>query len=271
MPELPEVETTRRGIAPRLTGKRIRSLCVRQRWLRYPIASGTEEALAGQRIEAVRRRGKYLLFDLERGGVLLHLGMSGSLRLVPAETPAEAHDHVDLDMEGGLCLRLRDPRRFGLFLWTPESPDQHPLLQRLGPEPLGEAFDGAHLQAAARGRRVAVKALIMEARVVVGVGNIYANEALFLAGIHPGRSCGRIAAARYERLAASLRLVLEQAIRQGGTSLRDFVREDGAPGYFAQQLQVYGRAGRPCLTCGQVLRHQRIAQRASVYCPRCQR
>jgi formamidopyrimidine-DNA glycosylase len=271
MPELPEVETTLRGIAPHLQGGRIAALMVRQRRLRYPIAAGTEEAVAGQPILAVRRRGKYLLVDLGRGGLLIHLGMSGSLRVLSTPCPPGAHDHLDLCLEGGARLRLHDPRRFGGFLWTPGAPDDHPLIRNLGPEPLGPDFDGACLHRASRGRRTAVKAFIMDGRRVAGVGNIYANESLFLAGIHPGRASGRVSAARYQRLAESIRTVLRRAIREGGTSLRDFVREDGQPGYFARDLQVYGRDGLPCLRCGGTIRQRRIGQRSSFFCVRCQR
>ena len=270
MPELPEVETTLRGIAPHLAGRRILALTVRERRLRYPVAPGTEEALAGQRIRGLRRRGKYLLVDLARGGLLIHLGMSGSLRVLAAAPPPGPHDHLDLLLEDGGVLRLHDPRRFGCLLWTPGEPDAHPLVRHLGPEPLGPAFGGDSLYAASRGRRLAVKAFIMDSRVVVGVGNIYASESLFLAGIHPARASGRIGRARYGRLADAIRGVLGRAIEEGGTSLRDFVREDGRPGYFARALQVYGREGAPCNRCGAPLRQRRIGQRSSVFCPRCQ-
>lgn len=271
MPELPEVETTLRGIAPHLAGQRIERLVVRERRLRLPVPVGTEEVLAGQRIEALRRRGKYLLIGLERGTLIVHLGMSGSLRVLPAGTPAAAHDHLDLWLASGACLRLRDPRRFGLFVWTGELPDRHPLIAGLGPEPLEEGFDGDHLWRLSRGRRTAVKPFIMDAGVVVGVGNIYANESLALAGIHPARPCGRVSRARYARLAAAIRQVLANAIAVGGTTLRDFVAEDGSPGYFAQSLRVYGRTGEPCRGCGEPIRQRRIGQRGSFYCPRCQR
>ncbi|HKK23474.1 MAG TPA: bifunctional DNA-formamidopyrimidine glycosylase/DNA-(apurinic or apyrimidinic site) lyase, partial [Pseudohaliea sp.] len=201
---------------------------------------------------------------------MVHLGMSGSLRVVPAATPPAAHDHIDIVLEGGLALRYNDPRRFGSFHWLPGG-DGHPLLAHLGPEPLGDAFDGAHLYRLSRGRRAPVKAFIMDARIVVGVGNIYAAESLFLAGISPLRGAGRIGAARYDALAGHIRAVLTAAIAQGGTTLRDFVGGDGRPGYFAQQLWVYGRGGQPCRRCGTPLRERRIAQRASVYCVACQR
>ncbi|AGA92285.1 formamidopyrimidine-DNA glycosylase Fpg [Thioflavicoccus mobilis 8321] len=271
MPELPEVETTLRGLRPYLSGARVERLLVRERRLRYPIPVATETAVAGQRILHLRRRAKYLIFELEQGALLVHLGMSGSLRMVPAGAPPGLHDHLDLCLAGGLALRLRDPRRFGALLWTAAPPEVHPLLRHLGPEPLDPGFDGAYLHRLAQGRRLAVKPFVMDARHVVGVGNIYANESLHLAGIHPKRASGRIGLGRYQRLAEAIRAVLTEAIAQGGTSLRDFVQEDGRPGYFRVSLRVYGRGGEPCPGCGTVLRDERIGQRTSVYCPRCQR
>jgi formamidopyrimidine-DNA glycosylase len=271
VPELPEVETALRGIRPYLEGRRIERLAISQPRLRLPIPAGTPDQVAGQTIVALARRGKYLLIALDRGNLILHLGMSGSLRVLPAGTPPERHDHLDLVLEGGLCLRFRDPRRFGLLLWTPDPPEAHPLLRGLGPEPLGPGFDGDYLYRLSRGRRVAVKPFLMDAGVVVGVGNIYANESLFLAGILPQRACNRIGTERYGRLAAVVRTVLAAAIEQGGTSLRDFVQEDGRPGYFAQSLRVYGREGLPCPGCGAPIRQRRIGQRSSFYCTRCQR
>ncbi len=274
MPELPEVETTLRGIRPHLEGRRIVRLIVREARLRQPIPPETAERVAGQTCRTLARRGKYLLLGLDQGSLLVHLGMSGSLRLVPADRPPRRHDHVDLILSDGSCLRFHDPRRFGLLLWTPDPPElaatQHPLLRDLGPEPLAPGFDGEHLHRLSRTRRVAVKPFIMDAAVVVGVGNIYASESLFLAGIHPARPCHRISLARYHRLAEVVREVLQASITQGGTTLRDFVREDGNPGYFARSLRVYGRAGEPCSVCGTALRQQRIGQRSSFYCPRCQ-
>ncbi len=271
MPELPEVETTLRGIAPHVQGLRVDRLLVRERRLRYPVPADTEEQVRGQPIQALRRRGKYLLLELERGTLLLHLGMSGSLRVLPTDTAPEKHDHLDLCLTGGACLRLRDPRRFGIFLWTPGQPDEHPLLAHLGPEPLGLGFDGDYLYERSRGRRTAIKSFIMDAKLVVGVGNIYANESLYLAGIHPARPCNRIGRERYRHLAIRIRRVLADAIEQGGTTLRDFVREDGSPGYFALSIKVYGREGEPCPGCGAPIRKQRIGQRSSFFCPRCQR
>jgi len=271
MPELPEVETTRRGIAPHLEQRRISALRVRERRLRWPVPEGLERSLPGQRILAVERRAKYLLLRLEQGTLILHLGMSGSLRVLPSVTPAEKHDHLDLLLEDGHCLRLRDPRRFGAVLWCAGEPREHPLLRELGPEPLGPGLNGEHLHRSARGRRVAVKSLIMDSRVVVGVGNIYASEALFQARIHPQRPCNRIALARYQRLAEAIRRILRQAIAQGGTTLRDFSRADGSPGYFALSLNVYGKTGEPCPACAEPIRQRRIGQRSSFFCPRCQR
>jgi formamidopyrimidine-DNA glycosylase len=269
MPELPEVETTLRGIAPWLTGARIVRLAVREPRLRYPVPPEVGPTIEGQRIIGLRRRGKYLMIDLDRGSLLVHLGMSGSLRVLPSETPYRPHDHLDLQLDSGRCLRLHDPRRFGLFLWTPD-PLQHPLLRHLGPEPLRLEFDGDHLYALSRHRHTAVKPFLMDAEVVVGVGNIYANEALFLAGIHPARACNRVSLARYRRLADCVKQVLQGAIEKGGTTLRDYVREDGTSGYFALSLAVYGRPGQACPRCGSGIGLRRIAQRSSFYCPRCQ-
>ncbi|MGD2084081.1 MAG: bifunctional DNA-formamidopyrimidine glycosylase/DNA-(apurinic or apyrimidinic site) lyase [Chromatiales bacterium] len=270
MPELPEVETARRGLEPHLIGRRITGVRVRQPRLRWPVPADLERVIPGQRVLAVERRAKYLLLRLDGGTLMVHLGMSGSLRVLGTDVPPGPHDHVDL-LLGAHCLRLHDPRRFGAVLWTAEDPLSHPRLRELGPEPLEAQFDGTYLRDQAARRRVAIKSLIMDGRVVVGVGNIYANEALFLAGILPARPCRRIAQHRLERLAGAIKAVLSAAIEQGGTTLRDFVREDGRPGYFEQALRVYGRRGLPCPTCGEALRERRIGQRSSVFCPRCQR
>ncbi len=270
MPELPEVETTRRGIEPHVRGRRIVQATVRVPALRWPIPADLAADLAGQRIQAVERRAKYLLLAVDRGSVLLHLGMSGSLRVLPSDMAAARHDHFDIVLDDGRLLRLTDPRRFGAVLW--QTPGQvHPLLQGLGPEPLSDGFDGDGLWQRSRGRRAPVKNFIMDQRVVVGVGNIYAAEALFAAGIHPLRAAGRISRQRYQRLALAIRTILAQAIERGGTTLRDFINPDGAPGYFEQELQVYGREGQPCRQCGTALRSVRLGNRASSYCPRCQR
>ncbi|MES2818891.1 MAG: bifunctional DNA-formamidopyrimidine glycosylase/DNA-(apurinic or apyrimidinic site) lyase [Pseudomonadota bacterium] len=270
MPELPEVETTRRGIAPHLEGQRVTAVIVREARLRWPIPEDLDVRLSGQRIECVERRAKYLLIKAEVGTLISHLGMSGSLRLVPSDTPAAKHEHVDIVLESGLALRYTDPRRFGALLWS-SDPLNHVLLARLGPEPLTELFDGERLFQCSRGRAMAVKPFIMDNAVVVGVGNIYASEALFAAGIDPRREAGSLSRARYVRLADEIKRILAHAIARGGTTLRDFVGGDGLPGYFQQELFVYGRGGAFCKTCGGTLRDVRLGQRASVYCPRCQR
>jgi formamidopyrimidine-DNA glycosylase len=271
MPELPEVETTRRGIAPHILGQEVERVVIRQPQLRWPVSLAITGILPGERLNRLERRGKYLLLTFASGTLILHLGMSGSLRILGPDIPARKHDHFDLVFDNGKVLRLRDPRRFGAVLWTLDNPFVHPLLEALGPEPLDPAFDGAYLSGRARGRRVAIKNLIMDARVVVGVGNIYANEALFRAGIHPNRACNRIARARYIRLAEAVKLVLTEAIAQGGTTLRDFQQEDGRPGYFTQRLQVYGRADEPCPNCDTPIRTTVIGQRSAFFCNHCQR
>ncbi|KAF1712437.1 DNA-formamidopyrimidine glycosylase [Pseudoxanthomonas kalamensis DSM 18571] len=270
MPELPEVETTRRGLAPHLQGKRIRHVVLRRPDLRWPIPWEVVERLPGQRIVDVRRRAKYLLLDTAAGSALLHLGMSGSLRVLPEKTPIVAHDHVDIAITGGRVLRFNDPRRFGCLLWQPPG-EIHPLLQGLGPEPLSDAFDGDHLFERSRGRRAPVKSFLMDQSVVVGVGNIYAAESLFLAGISPLREAGRVSRERYAALADAVKGILADAIARGGTTLRDFISPDGLPGYFEQELRVYGRGGEPCQRCGHPLKQASIGQRASVWCGRCQR
>ncbi|MDZ7686717.1 MAG: bifunctional DNA-formamidopyrimidine glycosylase/DNA-(apurinic or apyrimidinic site) lyase [Gammaproteobacteria bacterium] len=270
MPELPEVETTRRGIAPHVTGRRVERVLVRQPSLRWPVSEHLGQSLTGQRIASVDRRGKYLLIVTAGGRMMVHLGMSGSLRVLPAGVPPEAHDHIDVALDDGRVLRYRDPRRFGSVFWL-DGDNSHPLLADLGPEPLSDAFDGDFLYRAARGRKSAVKTFIMNSRIVVGVGNIYANEALFEAGILPSRQAGRIARTRYEALACAIKDVLGRAIAAGGTTLRDFVQEDGSPGYFRADLRVYGKGGLPCVRCGDPLREVRLGQRSTVYCRGCQR
>lgn len=270
MPELPEVETTLRGIAPHMERRSIAAIIVRNPALRWPIPAEVAAA-RGQQVVACRRRAKYLLVELERGGLMIHLGMSGSLRICEAEDAPRKHDHVDIVMDSGQRIRFNDPRRFGALLWWDGRPEQHELLRELGPEPLSEGFSGAHLRRLSRGRRAAVKSFIMDGRIVVGVGNIYASEALFMSGIHPSRPAGRISTVRYEALAAAIRDVLAHAIRRGGTTLRDFVNSEGNPGYFAQELLVYEREGKPCLQCRTLIRRRVIGQRSSYYCPRCQR
>ncbi|MGH8377921.1 MAG: bifunctional DNA-formamidopyrimidine glycosylase/DNA-(apurinic or apyrimidinic site) lyase, partial [Gammaproteobacteria bacterium] len=249
MPELPEVETARRGIEPHLLGHVVTTVKVRERRLRWPVPAALIRDLPGQRIRAITRRGKYLLLETAVGSVILHLGMSGSLRVLASNTPAEKHDHVDILLDNGRSLRLRDPRRFGTLLWTTKDPATHKLLRELGPEPLDDGFDGGYLFTQSRRRKVAIKNFIMNSHIVVGVGNIYACEVLFLARIHPERSAGRLSRERYIALAKAIRKILSAAIRAGGTTLRDLTREDGRPGYFRQHLRVYGRQGRACRRC----------------------
>jgi formamidopyrimidine-DNA glycosylase len=270
VPELPEVETVRRGIEPHLADRQVRAVIIREPRLRWPIPISLSQHLIGQFFLTVQRRGKYLLLSCSQGTIILHLGMSGSLRIVSASTPPEKHDHIDIVLDNGGCLRFRDPRRFGSVLWTEESPLHHPLLKTLGLEPLESLFDGLYLYQRARNRRVTIKAFIMNNQIVVGIGNIYANEALFQARIHPRRVAGRISLIRYQRLAEAIQAVLYNAIQAGGTTLRDFLASDGKPGYFTNQLQVYGRTAHPCPTCGDPIRLERIGQRASYYCARCQ-
>ncbi len=270
MPELPEVETSRRGIAPFVEGETIDSVIVRERRLRWPVSRSVERNLAGATVTSVGRRAKYLLINTTNGTAILHLGMSGHVYVVEAGTPAGVHDHVDIELCSGNALRLTDPRRFGSLHWSPE-PLAHPLLRALGPEPFEQRFSGSYLYERSRGRRVAVKQFIMNAHVVVGVGNIYASEALYRAGIHPKRAAGRIARARYDKLAATIREVLDRAIRAGGTTLRDFFGGTGEAGYFQQQLDVYGREDEPCHGCGSPIRAIVQGQRATYYCLHCQR
>ena len=270
MPELPEVETTRRGLLPHVVGRRIEGVVVRNRHLRWPVPRGLERHVVGERVRDIRRRGKYLLFECGEGHLLVHLGMSGRLSLVSEDAPPRRHDHVDLRLDDRRALRLTDPRRFGAFLWLPDPAERHVLLRDLGMEPLESAFDGAALHRLAQGRRVAVKQFLMNSRIVTGVGNIYASEALHRAGIHPERSAGRISRARWDRLAVAIRETLENALAAGGTTLRDYASAEGRPGGFQAQCAVYGRAGLPCRACGAPIRAVRQGQRSTFYCPRCQ-
>lgn len=271
MPELPEVETTRRGLEPHMPGRRIEAMVVRDRRLRWPVEPGIEDRIAGQRILALRRRAKYLLIDVERGTLILHLGMSGALRLVAHDEPAGLHDHVDLRLDDGRAVRLTDPRRFGSLHYTEQDALLHPLLAQCGPEPLGDGFSPGYLHRVTRGRTASVKEVLMMGRIVSGVGNIYANEALFRAGIDPRRAAGRVSLARYARLVKEVRETLEAAIVAGGSSLRDWLHADGTAGYFQQDYYVYDRAGEPCRRCGAPIRTLRQGQRASFLCPVCQR
>ncbi len=269
MPELPEVEVTRRGIAPRLIGRSLAGVTVREPRLRWPVSKALAR-LVGCTVRAVKRRGKYLLLDCGRGHLIVHLGMSGSLRLVDPSQPPDRHDHVDLAFDGSL-LRLRDPRRFGAILWTEAPPDSHPLLRRLGVEPLSGAFDAARLHALTRGRSTSIKQFLMDGQRVAGMGNIYASESLFLAGIRPQARALRLGIGRCAKLVAAIKRTLRAAIRAGGASLRDFVGGDGARGCFQNRTWVYDRAGLPCRRCGTTIRRIVQGQRATFYCPACQK
>ena len=271
MPELPEVETTKRGIEPWLQGASIEQVIVRQPQLRWRVPDDVQR-LIGQTVTGLQRRAKYILVETEVGIAVWHLGMSGSLRLVEPDEPPRLHDHIDWHLSNGKILRYHDPRRFGALLWLEAGHAwaQSDLLSHLGPEPLSEQFDGDYLFQRSRGKKQAVKTFVMDGKVVVGVGNIYANEALFLAGIRPTTAAGRISRQRYERLAEQIKLVLAAAIEQGGTTLKDFVGGDGQPGYFAQKLHVYGRGGKPCRQCSLQLKEIRLGQRSTVYCGHCQ-
>ena len=271
MPELPEVETTRRGLEGRIVGRPLEDWAIHNPALRWPVQ--LPGVVHGEHLLALNRRAKYLLFVFQPGVLLLHLGMSGSLRLVegPMGAGLLRHDHVELAFGAERTLRFNDPRRFGCVLWQPQDAARHPLLAHLGAEPLSDDLTGHYLKARAKGRRVAVKNFIMDSRILVGLGNIYAAEALFLAGIRPAKAAGQVTLQGYAALADAIKQVLRQALAAGGTTLRDFVGSDGKPGYFVRQLNVYGRAGRPCRRCGTLLQRRRLGSRSTVYCPSCQR
>jgi formamidopyrimidine-DNA glycosylase len=271
MPELPEVEITRRGLAARLMGQRVIAAVVRERRLRWPVPPELEAQLVGAKIMGIERRGKYLLFDCGHGYLLAHLGMSGSLRLVRSDEPAKKHDHFDLLLENALTMRLTDPRRFGALLWLGSEPDKHSLLAKLGIEPLGDTLNAQWLYAATRQAKIAIKLWLMDSHRITGIGNIYANEALFRAGVRPTRRAGALTSKQCELLVPAIRETLNKAILAGGSSLRDFVGSDGNPGYFQQQYRVYGRAGEACRICGTPIKMVRQSGRATFYCPACQR
>lgn len=278
VPELPEVETTRSGIEPHVKGRCVTAVLVREPSLRWPVPDRLAQVITGQSILRVDRRAKYLLFRTRAGSMMMHLGMSGSLRVLPQRVSPHTHDHVDLHLDDGQMLRFTDPRRFGSIFWLDSSPgsddvgsDSHWLLDELGPEPLGDDFSGEYLYRTSRGRRVAIKIFLMNSHIVVGVGNIYANEALYAAGIRPDRHAGKISRLRYDILAGAVKDVLSAAIAAGGTTLRDFVREDGSPGYFRHDLKVYGRGSLPCPRCSLPLAEIRLGQRTTVFCRHCQR
>ncbi|WP_028109349.1 bifunctional DNA-formamidopyrimidine glycosylase/DNA-(apurinic or apyrimidinic site) lyase [Ferrimonas futtsuensis] len=269
MPELPEVEVTRQGVTPHLMGRTVAKVVVRQPKLRWPVPPEILQ-LEGQVITAVSRRAKYLLVESAAGVLILHLGMSGSLRVLLPAPPPQKHDHLDIELDSGAVLRLNDPRRFGAALWWTLPLEAHPLMAKLGPEPLSAAFNAQHLANCLKGRTKAVKLALMDNHVVVGVGNIYANEALFSAGIDPRKPGGELKPAAIERLVAEVKGVLQRAITQGGTTLKDFTQADGKPGYFAQELLVYGKGGQPCPVCADELKTVKLGQRTTTYCPSCQ-
>jgi len=270
MPELPEVEVSRMGISPHVIGHRVAEIIVRNPKLRWPVPEEIRQ-IEGQVIRKVSRRAKYLLLETDIGYAIVHLGMSGSLRVLPASVPPEKHDHVDLVLSSGEVLRYNDPRRFGAWLWQQPLDEEHTVLSKLGPEPLSDTFTADYLFEKAQGKRTAIKQFIMDNQVVVGVGNIYANESLFSAGIHPKRAAGEVSRHRMVALVAEVKAVLAFAIEQGGTTLKDFKNADGKPGYFAQELQVYGKGGEPCPRCDKTLSEMKIGQRATVYCADCQK
>ena len=271
MPELPEVETTRRGLAPHLQGQRVAAVIVRNRALRWPVPRDLAAKVAGRTVRAVERRGKYLMIDCGTGWIILHLGMSGSLQVVPQSIPAGKHDHFDLVLASGMVARLTDPRRFGAVLWASDDPLRHPLLARLAPEPLGAEFDAKWLHTHTRGRSASIKTMVMNSHVVVGVGNIYASESLFHAGIHPSLAAGRLSLTRCANLVLAIKKTLSSAIDAGGSSLRNYVGAEGRPGTFQQTCFVYGRQGEPCRRCGTAIRALRHGQRSTFFCPTCQR
>lgn len=271
MPELPEVETTRRGILPHVKQQRIAAIDIRQNQLRWPITPGLKKQLTDKSVLDIQRRAKYILLRFAHGTLLIHLGMSGSLRITTADAPLRKHDHVIFRLASNKQLRFHDPRRFGCILWHAEETASHPLLATLGPEPLSEAFNAQHLIALSRKRRITIKQFIMQAQIVVGVGNIYASEALFLSGIRPTRPAAKVTYKEYARLTENIKKVLQRSIDQGGTTLRDFVNSEGKPGYFKQSLHVYGREHEACTTCGATIKQKRLGQRSTFYCPECQR
>lgn len=270
MPELPEVETTCNGIRPHVENQTIQQIIVRQPKLRWQVPEAIQDAI-GLRVNQVERKAKYIVLQTIKGHILIHLGMSGSLRIASASSPVEKHDHVDIILASGQILRLRDPRRFGAVLWTQESLDTYKLLAHLGIEPLLDEFDGDYLYERSRNKKQAIKQYIMDSKVVVGVGNIYANESLFMSGIDPRKASNAVGRERYQVLAKNIKRVLKQAIEQGGTTLRDFVREDGQMGYFQVELQVYGRTAQPCLVCETTLTQIKQGQRSTWFCKQCQK
>ena len=271
MPELQEVVVTLRGIIPYIIGKKISRVTVRNGNLRWPVPKDLSVILNNRKLESGRQRAKYMLFRFPHGHMMIHLGMSGNLRVLPYDSLPEKHDHVDIFFDNKVLLRYSDPRRFGSILWVEGNPEEHKLLSNLGPEPFSAEFDASRLHLLSRGKVISVKQFLMDNKNVVGVGNIYANEALFLSGINPKKAAGRISFPAYETLASNIIKVLSSAIKQGGTTLQDFSGNDGKSGYFKQELYVYGRGGKPCLKCTSLLKEIRLGQRSSVYCSTCQK
>ncbi|MFB3101515.1 MAG: bifunctional DNA-formamidopyrimidine glycosylase/DNA-(apurinic or apyrimidinic site) lyase [Gammaproteobacteria bacterium] len=271
MPELPEVEITRLGISPHITGQVITDVVIRNKNLRWPIPRTLKQNLMTRQFQKIDRRGKYLLCYTNHGCMMLHLGMSGSLRIVSSDITPGEHDHLDILFASGNILRFHDPRRFGSVIWTKKDPLQHKLIKHLGPEPLSEDFNGEWLYRRSRKRTQTIKNFIMDSVNVVGVGNIYSSESLFLAGINPKRKAGNVSLESYKRLTKAIKKILKQSIKQGGTTLRDFLNSEGKPGYFQQQLNVYGRTGQSCKKCGATIKKIKLGQRSSFYCSTCQR
>lgn len=271
MPELPEVETSRRGIEPHLLNKTITTVTIRQHKLRWPVPENLPALAEGQKVREVCRRAKYLYLKLDNGSIIIHLGMSGSLRICTDKTPPEKHDHIDICVSGNKILRLRDPRKFGCVLWTADDIHQHKLIKSLGPEPLDDVFTARYLHKKSRKRTCSIKSFIMNSHMVVGVGNIYASESLFKAGISPKRKAGSVSLARFEKLVTAIKVTLRESIEQGGTTLKDFTGGDGQPGYFAQKLLVYGRTDEDCTTCGKPIKQFTQQARSTFYCSQCQR
>lgn len=271
MPELPEVETTLRGIKPHILGKKVENIVIRHESLRWPIPKHLNQLLKNKNLKSLRRRSKYILFEFANGTLILHLGMSGRLCVLSEPVQPKKHDHVDIYFNNKKYLRFTDPRRFGAILWTTDDPEQHALLKNIGPEPLSSAFTGKYLFEQSRKRKVSVKAFIMNSAIVAGVGNIYATESLFAAKIHPEKAAGKLSLDECDLLVNHIKRILKLAIKKGGTTLKDFLKSDGSPGYFSIQLKVYGKDGKPCPNCKTVLKLARIGQRSTVYCAKCQR